>query len=377
MSAVQKSIASIAAMVLLSSCGNGVGQQIQNSIQVNKNATSLAEWDASPANPEALFQQWRKDSQDTKSQEKLSSQICGKLKDLDGLSLTIFENEIRNEANQQLVMPCRKDLLAQLERHYAAERATLKIRVNALSQQPSGNTFQFPDNVQYRDVSKGYYARAGDVAPKEIVLTFDDGPNAIYTPSVLRSLKEVSAKAHFFELGKSIRQNPEVTKQVAADGHAMGTHSVTHSCLANTPTCERLMYKVLSFTEAVAEIKGGHQAAFDTLGYVEPFFRFPYGEVDPELRNFLNANSVAEFNWNIDSEDWKAQTNEELLKNTLDTIDKKGRGILLMHDIHRRTAEVLPQLLAELYNRGFSVVLLQPTDATARYNSKLVKKPVP
>ncbi len=377
MNAVQKLMALPAAVVLLSSCSNGVGQQIQNTIQVNKNASSLAEWEASPANPESLFQQWRKNTQDIAAQEKLSGQICNKLKDLDGLSLTIFENEIRNEANQPLVMPCRKDLLAQLERHYAAERATLKIKVNALTEDPSGNTFQFPENIQYRDVSKGYYARAGDVAPKEIILTFDDGPNPLYTPSVLRSLKEVNAKAHFFQLGKNIRQNSDVTKLVAADGHAMGTHSVTHSCLANTPNCERIMYKVLSFTEAVAEIKGGHQAAFDTLGYVEPFFRFPYGEVDPELRNFLNENSVAEFNWNIDSEDWKAQTNEELLKNTLDTVDKKGKGILLMHDIHRRTAEILPQLLAELYNRGFSVVLLQPTDATARYNSKLVKKPLP
>ncbi|QDK44178.1 polysaccharide deacetylase family protein [Bdellovibrio sp. ZAP7] len=377
MSSVKKSFTYVAATFLLSSCGNGVGQQIQNTIQVNRNATSLAEWSASPSNPENLFVQWRQEAKNLDEQEKLSSQICSKLKDLDGLSLTIFENEIRNEFNKPLVMPCRKDLLAQLERHYAAERATLKIRVNALSQQPSGNNFQFPENVQYRDVSKGYYARAGDVGPKEIVITFDDGPSAIYTPSVLRSLKEVNAKAHFFQLGKNIRQNFDVTKAVAADGHAVGTHSMTHSCLANTPTCERLMYKALSFTEAVAEIKGGHQAAFDTLGFVEPFFRFPYGEVDPELRNFLNQNSVAEFNWNIDSEDWKAQTNEELLRHTLETIDKKGKGILLMHDIHRRTAEVLPQLLAELYNRGFSVVLLQPTDATARYNSKLVKKPLP
>lgn len=374
---MKRTISSVAAMLLLASCGNNVGQQIQNTIQVNKNASSLAEWDASTSNPENVFRQWRQDNTDQKAVDKISSQICGKLRTLDGLSLTIFENEIRSETNQPLVMPCKKDLLAQLERHYAAERATLKVRVNALSQEPSGNSFQFPANVQYRDVSKGYYARAGDVADKEIVLSFDDGPSAIYTASVLRSLKEVNAKAHFFELGKSIRQNPEVTKAVAADGHAVGTHSVTHSCLANTPTCERLMYKVLSPTEAIAEIKGGHQAAFDTLGFVEPFFRFPYGEVDPGLRTFLNENGVAEFNWNIDSEDWKAQTNEDLLKNTLNTIDRKGRGILLMHDIHRRTAEILPQLLAELYNRGFSVVLLQPTDATAKYNSKLVKKPLP
>ncbi|WP_413586380.1 polysaccharide deacetylase family protein [Bdellovibrio sp. HCB274] len=367
----------VAGTLALSACGNSVSHQIQQTVQANKNAASLAEWDASPANPETVFKNWRQEYSNPGEQEKLSAQLCSRLKDLDGLSLTIFENEIRNDSNQPLVKSCRKDLLAQLERHYTAERATLKVRVNALSAEPSGNNFKFPENVQYRDVSKGYFARAGDVAAKEIVLTFDDGPSDVYTRSVLRTLKEVNAKAHFFQLGKNVRQNPEVVKLAAADGHAMGSHSVTHSCLATTPTCERLMYKPLSFTEATAEIRGGHQAVFDTLGYVEPFFRFPYGEVDSELRNYLNTNSVAEFNWNIDSEDWKAQTNEQLLKFTLDTIEKKGRGILLMHDIHRRTAEVLPQLLAELYNRGYSIVLLQPTDSTARYNSKLVKKPVP
>jgi len=91
----------------------------------------------------------------------------------------------------------------------------------------------------------------------------------------------------------------------------------------------------------------------------------------------LGTNSTAQFAWNIDSEDWRAQTNDEILKKTLAQIDELKRGIVLFHDIQRRTAEILPQFLRELYNRGYSVVLLQPADPSARYNSKLVKKPLP
>ncbi|MBO9666063.1 MAG: polysaccharide deacetylase family protein [Bdellovibrio sp.] len=372
----QSIFAAFAAVCTLSACGNKVSDEIRSTIKVNQTAASLAEWESSPSHPEVVFAKWRTEIANG-DRSKLQSQICSELKALDGLALTIFEQEIKEEINQPLVMSCKKELLAQLERHYAAERATMKVPINALKVMDSGNDFQFPSNVQLRDVSNGYYARAGDVAPKEIILSFDDGPSE-YTPSILRSLKEVNAKAHFFSMGKNIRRNVEIYKQVGAEGHAMGTHSVTHRCLTPSPVCQRLLDgKTLTYDEALDEIRGGHQAAYDVLGWVEPFFRFPYGEATPELRNFLKENSIAEFAWNMDSEDWRAKTNEEIMTKALAELQEKGRGIILFHDIQRRTAEILPQFLRELYNRGFSVVLLQPTDATARYNSKLVKKPVP
>ncbi|MGE5087315.1 MAG: polysaccharide deacetylase family protein [Bacillota bacterium] len=366
-------------MAAITGCGNPIEQQLQRAVVANKTATSLLEWELSPSNPELLFAQWREESRKSpENQKTLQKQICDKLRSMDGLSLTIFEQAIKEEANRSLVMDCKGDLLAQLERHYAAERSTLKVQVNALKPTDSGNNFQFPTNVQTRDTSKGYYARAGDVAPKEVILSFDDGPSSEYTPSILRTLKEVNAKAHFFELAKNVRRHPDVTKMVAADGHAIGTHSISHRCLASTPVCSRLNQgKLLSFDDAVAEIRGGHQSVFDVLGWVEPFFRFPYGEDSLPLKNFLAINSTAQFAWNIDSEDWRAQTNEEILKKTLAQIDETKRGIVLFHDIQRRTAEILPQFLRELYNRGYSVVLLQPADPSVRFNSKLVKKPLP
>jgi peptidoglycan/xylan/chitin deacetylase (PgdA/CDA1 family) len=359
-------------------CGNQVNQSVQQAVADNQSAQSLLDWEQSEANPEQLFAKWREDfMQDSSKRESLKSDLCAELSGLDGQSLTIFENEIRDVNNSMLVSSCKDELLSKLEGHYETERSRLSVTVNALEPIKSRNSFQFPANVQKRDTSNGYFAVTGDVARKEVILTFDDGPSGVYTDSILRSLREVNAKAIFFMMGKNVRANADIVKRVAADGHAVGSHSNTHACLGTSRSCGKTNGHVFSFDEAVAEIKAGHQAVQDVLGWVDPFFRFPYGEASPELKNFLKSKSTGEFFWSIDSEDWRAQSNETLLKNTLDRLDAKGRGNLLFHDIQRKTAEIMPALLRELYSRGYSIVLLQSSDEAARYNSKLVKKNLP
>lgn len=362
----------------LSACGSKVGQSVQQAVSDNQTAQSLLDWEQSSANPEVLFAQWRHDfMMDSSEREKIKSDICSELVSLDGQSLTIFENEIRDENNRALVSSCKEELLGNLEQYHESQRSSLSAAVDALKHTRSNNYFKFPVNIQKRDTSNGYFAVTGDVARKEVILTFDDGPSGLYTDSILRSLREVNAKAIFFHMGKNVRANPEIVKRVAADGHAIGTHSTTHSCLAPNKRCQSNNGRILTFDQAVAEIKGGHQAVQDVLGWVDPFFRFPYGEGSPELKNFLKANSVGEFYWSIDSEDWRAQSNEQMLRKTLAAIEARGRGQVLFHDIQRKTAEIMPQFLRELYNRGYSIVLIQSADPSARYNSKLVKKVIP
>ncbi|MNJ99837.1 Peptidoglycan-N-acetylglucosamine deacetylase [compost metagenome] len=363
---------------LLSACGNQFSAQVERAVVDNKEAKSLSEWRSSAHNPEAIFSGWRdKVSDSPGSSEGMMGSICGSLADLDGEALSLFDEQIKEEANKPLLTACKENLILTLEKYYAAQRQILESSVDATQEKSSINSFKFPDNVQTRDLSAGYRAITGDVAKKEVVLTFDDGPSYEYTQSILRSLKEVNAKAMFFALGKNVRLNADVLKMVAADGHSVGSHSITHTCLGTSASCLRANGRNLTTAEAVAEIRGGHQAIYDVLGWVDPFFRFPYGESSPDLANYLKNNQVGEFYWAIDSEDWKAQSYENLLKKTLAQIDARGRGVVLFHDIQRRTAEVLPQFLRELYNRGFSVVLLQPADANAKYNSKLVTKPLP
>lgn len=358
-------------------CGKSTEGLVTDSVQSNQDAPTLGDWESSESHPEVLFSRWRAESKDAAKALSLKTEICDALARLDGQALTVFEEEIRKPENKELLSGCRKDLHDQLNTYYADQRSRVPGSVDARVNSHSQNQFRFPENVQVRDFSNGYYAVSGDVAKKEVILTFDDGPSGVYTPSILRSLKEVNAKAMFFPLGKSVRANPDIVKLVAADGHSVGSHSVTHRCLGTRDICARNNGRLLSFDEAVDEIKGGHQAVYDVLGWVDPTFRFPFGETSPELRSFLKSNSVGEFYWAIDSEDWKAQSNEEMLRKTLAQVDQRGRGIVLFHDIQRKTAETLPAFLSELYKRGYSVVVLKPADPSARYNSKLVKKKLP
>lgn len=368
----------ILAMTSMVGCGNQIGQSVREAVKVNQEAQSLVEWEYSEANPEALFAKWRHEFMvDSSKREKLQSDICAELRSLDGLSLSIFENEVRDENNRALLSSCKEEILAKIDSHFDEEREAMAVPGHALKPLRAQNNFTFPDNVQKRDTNSGYFAVTGDVVRKEVVLTFDDGPNGIYTDAILKALRDVNAKAIFFHMGKAVRANPDVVKRVAADGHAIGTHSSTHACLGTSRSCRSTNGRNLSFDEAVTEIKGGHQAVQDVLGWVDPFFRFPYGEASPELKSFLKKNSVGEFFWAIDSNDWRAQTNENLLNTTLQAIEARGRGIVLFHDIQRRTAEIMPQFLRELYTRGYSIVLLQAADPSARYNSKLVKKRLP
>lgn len=350
-----------------------VSENVRQAVLDNKSAANILEWESSPANPENLFEKWNADVKDGEiSAEEMSAKICAELSKVAALELSLFENEIKKSENQSLVARCKTALLKRLDDHYLTELAGLPASV---AQKNVSAAYKFPDNIQKRDTSAGYFAWSGDVGHKEVVLTFDDGPSNEYTESILRSLKEVNAKAIFFIQGKNALVNPQIVKKMANEGHSIGSHSMTHACLATSSICQGKNGHMLTFDEATKEIRGAHQVIHDILGWVDPFFRFPYGEASSQLKNFLKTSQVGEFSWNMDSEDWRATTHEQLLNKSLSEVERAGRGIILFHDIQRRTAEIMPLFLREVYSRGYSIVLLQPADLQSRYNSKLVRKP--
>lgn len=344
-------------------CTKPVQHEIQQSVLANQKARSIVEWESSDENPRSVFAQIR---EDIKTKPETAKEVCDSLVALNGQDLSIFEEEINRPENLPVLKTCRDQLKNYLDKYWLEQKKLL----------PSSDlNFHFQPRIEKRDFSKGYRAATGDVQPKELILTFDDGPDTDLTPQVLNILKAVDAKVMFFPLGPKVRLNPTVVYREALDGHAIGSHSMTHRCLANNALCIKANSgTALTADEAVAEIRGGHQAVYDVLGFVDPFFRFPYGESDPGLVTYLADRQVAQMYWSIDSTDWKAQTNEDLLKVVLAQIDKNQRGIVLFHDVHRRTLEILPEFLRAIYVRGYTLVVLQSMDDNARYNSQLVTK---
>jgi peptidoglycan/xylan/chitin deacetylase (PgdA/CDA1 family) len=190
---------------------------------------------------------------------------------------------------------------------------------------------------------------------KEVVLTFDDGPWPGNTPAVLKALADECLKATFFEIGEHATWHPEITKQVIDAGMTVGTHTWSHKDLARNPYAKDIEL-------AKREIEMGISAVYMAAagGHVAPFFRFPDLQHPPQLLSYLAERNVAIFSTDIDSRDFKMHKPEEVIKSVMSQLEKHGKGIILMHDFHRNTAEALPELIRQLKDGGYKVVHMLP-----------------
>jgi peptidoglycan/xylan/chitin deacetylase (PgdA/CDA1 family) len=208
------------------------------------------------------------------------------------------------------------------------------------------------------------------LADKEVVLTFDDGPWPINTPAVLKALADECTKGLFFTIGKHAGYHPEILKQVAAAGHTIGAHTWSHANLNSKKMTEQ---------QAKDEIEKGFSAVKMALGAApSPFFRFPELQHSPAMLAYLGTRNIATFSCDLDSFDYKKGSNAEKVVQTVMTkVDKLGKGIILMHDFQKHTAEALPELLRRLKAGGYKVVQIKskaPAQTLAEYDDAMVKE---
>src|SRR5262249_3556381 len=205
---------------------------------------------------------------------------------------------------------------------------------------------------------------------KEVVLTFDDGPWLGNTPAVLKALAEQCTTGIFFTIGKHATYYPEIIKQVYAAGHTIGTHTWSHQALVN---------KKLSEDQRKEEIEKGFSAVKWALGGVSPapFFRFPALQHPPEMVTYLGERNIAIFSCDLDSFDFKASKAQVVIDNVMRKLEKNGKGIVLMHDFHKHTAEALPELLKRLKAGGYKVVAMRakaPVQTLPQYDEAVIKE---
>ena len=206
------------------------------------------------------------------------------------------------------------------------------------------------------------------LADKEVVLTFDDGPWPGNTPAVLKALADECTKAVFFPIGKHATYHPEILRQVAAAGHTIGAHTWSHANLNSKKMTEQ---------GAKDEIEKGYSAVKMALGTAPaPFFRFPELQHGPAAMAYLGTRNVAMFSCDADSFDFKAKDAAQIVNTVMTKIDKLGKGIILMHDFQKHTAEALPTLLRRLKAGGYKVVLMKAKttyQTLPEYDEALVK----
>ena len=349
-----------------------ISTEVQNTIEENHKAQDHNEWHMSDSGANALFNNKRQEQASSKD-SKTGEVLCDVLEKLPNDDLQVFEEEIYHNENSQLLESCANHLKVRIE--ISGEELRERLRRKGYATLDNVKRMSKETIFQYRDVSKGYKAYTGDVGPKQVVITLDDGPNTTNTPLVVEALQKAGAKAMFFMLGKNVEHNPELTQYIAQQGHSMANHSYSHPYMGSKEKCGSSHCKTtwVNPSQAVDQFRKTHQIIFDTLGYVDPFIRFPYGASVPELKSFLDKNSTAEFFWSADSLDWNMNySTEQVLDLTMSQLRKKGRGIVLFHDIHRRTAELMPEFLNRLDNEGYQLVVLQPSDNRLKTSHPLI-----
>lgn len=183
--------------------------------------------------------------------------------------------------------------------------------------------------------------------PKEVVLTFDDGPMPWVTSSILDTLDKFCTKATFFSVGKMAIAYPSTLRKVVERGHTLGGHTFTHP----------LNLKRLKLDKAMAEIERGMAAiALVSGGKAVPFFRFPGLSDNAPMLDALQKRGIATFSVDVVSDDSYISSPAKLIETTISRVEAHKGGILLFHDIKPATAKALPTILSELKRRGYSVV---------------------
>jgi peptidoglycan/xylan/chitin deacetylase (PgdA/CDA1 family) len=201
-------------------------------------------------------------------------------------------------------------------------------------------------------VGKKHFPNTLPLMPKEVVLTFDDGPWPGTTDTILHALRTECVKATFFMLGRSAASWPAIAKRVADAGHTIGHHSHTHPLLngLKVETAERDIDRGIAAIEAAA----GHP------GNVATFFRFPGFASSSALLALAEKRHMVVFGADIWASDWNPMTPGQQLHLVLERIEASRGGIVLFHDTKRQTAAMLPALLHALKTRGYRIVHVVP-----------------
>jgi peptidoglycan/xylan/chitin deacetylase (PgdA/CDA1 family) len=193
------------------------------------------------------------------------------------------------------------------------------------------------------------------LGPRELVLTFDDGPWPGTTDRVLAALRHECVHATFFMLGRNAIAHPALARKVLADGNTVGHHTYSHPLL-NRISPDRAMTEIDRGIAAVDQALYGEPG----LGPKTPFFRFPGFASNPALLDRLAQRHITVFGADLWPGDWNEMTPQHERELLLTRLAKTGGGIVLLHDIQAKTATMLPQLLRDLKRLDYRVVHVVP-----------------
>ncbi|TLS35798.1 glycosyltransferase [Pseudalkalibacillus caeni] len=229
--------------------------------------------------------------------------------------------------------------------------------VKIKSTEKSGSrNFEINDGIilreRYSDLpSPVVVKRYGKATGKQVVLSFDDGPSAEYTPKVLDILKKYGVKGSFFVVGENAVANPNVLKRIVDEGHEIGNHTYSHARLAKDNM------------ETKLELNSTQRVIQKFTGVSTNLFRPPYTpDIGPSTKPIGHVVKAQEMGYYlvgslIDPRDWEADSTKEIVDGAMDEIN--NGNIILLHDSggdRSHTIEALPIIIEKLREKGYTFV---------------------
>ena len=176
---------------------------------------------------------------------------------------------------------------------------------------------------------------------KFVALTFDDGPSGRFTRKLLEGLEQRDAKATFFLCGYRIAQYPELTQQIAAEGHEIGLHGYSHKAM-----------ETMSRQEITQEI----QRVFSQLQDIGPinFLRTPGGRSNKCVQAATAEFDLSILYWSVDPQDWATHDVKKIVEYV--TSQVRDGDVILMHDMSNSSVEAALIIIDRLQNQGFQFI---------------------
>jgi len=197
------------------------------------------------------------------------------------------------------------------------------------------------------------YNKTLPLADREVVLTFDDGPLPKYSNQILAILAAHCAKATFFLVGSQAKANPEGVRKVRDAGHTVATHSQNHPTGMDRLPLDRSRQEIeQGIASVTAALADGTAPA--------PFLRIPGLRVNEGIEEFAASKGLQLWSADFPADDWRNVSANRVYELAMQRLEKKGKGILLLHDIQERTVAALPRILRELKVRGYRIVHVVP-----------------
>ncbi|WP_232035333.1 bifunctional polysaccharide deacetylase/glycosyltransferase family 2 protein [Kocuria rosea] len=191
--------------------------------------------------------------------------------------------------------------------------------------------------------------RFGELPEKQLMLTFDDGPDATYTGEILDVLSAEGVPATFFNVGTNVVGHPELFQRIVREGHMVGNHTMTHTTAWDDDLRNR------------EELIGTDRAMRSVGSYATHLFRLPTGDPDNKALPILEAQQLGylHVDFDYDTHDWEAAPGETV---DLPALDGEGH-IVLMHDgggDRTATVAALKELITEAKAQGYTFSTLAP-----------------